>query len=312
MQETLAFITDLLALSWSLAFSVRMTAALLDPLRTHIVGLGSELDRRTSAATPAAEFEEETVDVRLPGVPYACVNLRGIMVVFKPENWEVNRGNPDVYRHDVEWRLLSDWVTQALPRKRYPIVHSSELDFGFIHRLDVPSSGLVLTAKNFAGHALLRFQLDTHSMCREYVVVCVNPLSPRQEDVCGRLSIDKVNMKSYVCSTGAPARTFLKSQVYAWPQQDPDNLDTLLVIKILTGRHHQIRAHLTHLQHPTIGDGKYGQSEVMLRDEHIYSDMMWFESCFHRPVVPNFLESGPKRQAERRLAAGKATLDMAS
>merc|ERR1712224_939165 len=110
----------------------------------------------------------------------------------------------------------------------------------------------------------------------------------------------KENLRSEVHPTGAPALTFLKSQAFAFPQLDPDNLDTLVVIKILTGRHHQIRAHLTHLQHPPIADGKYGLGAVTLKDDHIYADTVWFESYFGRPVVPLFLESGPNRKTERQ------------
>jgi len=181
----------------------------------------------------------------------------------------------------------------ALPRARFPLVHSHEFDFGFIHRLDVPSSGLVLAAKTFAGHASLRFQLDTQSICREYIVVCVSPCSLVCGALTGQVSVDKVHMKSYVSTAGAPACSFLKVQAHAWPQLDPDNIDTLIAIKILTGRHHQIRAHLTHAQHPVVGDGKYGLGTVLLKDCQLYDDMLWYENYFCRPVVPLFLESGP-------------------
>jgi len=252
---------------------------------------------------PASGNHEELVDIKLPGVPFAQVNLPGIMVVYKPENWEVNRGDPAVHRPNVEWRLLSDWVTLALPQSKYPLVHSSKFDFGFIHRLDVPSSGLIIAAKNFAGHALMRFQLDTHLLCREYIVVCVDPIKPACREVCRRLTVDKIKMKTYVSETGVCALTLLKPQAYAWPHLDPDNLDTLIAIQIFTGRHHQIRAHLTFLQHPTIADGRYGLSEVMLKDDHIYGDMMWFEQFFRRPVVPLFHESGPNRQNSQLMLA---------
>lgn len=292
-------ISNLLALSWSLAMSLEMAADIADPLRRHVVMLGQEVDRLVSSgASPEDEGIEEVVDVRLAGVPFALVNLPGIMVIFKPENWEVNRGDPSVHRPEVEWRLLSDWVTTALPRSRYPLVHSSEFDFGFVHRLDVPSSGLIMAAKTFAGHALLRFQLDTHELCREYVVLVVDPVDPALTSISDRLSKDNVNMRSFVNPSGAPALTHLKTCMYAWPLLDPDVLGSLIVVKIHTGRHHQIRTHVTHHGHPTIADGKYSLNTVMLKDDFIYGDMVWFERFFGRPVVPYFHESGPNRKIE--------------
>eukprot|EP00811_Abedinium_folium_P032514 NODE_5553_length_1757_cov_12.531288.p1 GENE.NODE_5553_length_1757_cov_12.531288~~NODE_5553_length_1757_cov_12.531288.p1 ORF type:complete len:380 (+),score=88.32 NODE_5553_length_1757_cov_12.531288:542-1681(+) len=307
--DTYEFIADLLALAWSLAQAASLSPEVACPLRREVVRLGAEIDaavRAQALADCGEDGVEEGIDIRLPGVPFARVSLPGIMVVFKPENWEVNRGDPNVHRAEVEWRLLSDWVAAALPRTRCPLVHSSEFDFGFIHRLDVPSSGLIMSAKNFAGLALLRFELDTHELGREYAIVCANPLHPDRRYICDRLTVDKERMKSFVCAAGSPARTGVKSLAFAWPWLDPDCLDTLAVIKISTGRHHQIRAHLTHYNNPVVSDGKYGLRQTTLKDDYIYGDMMWFEQFFGRPVVALFLDSGPNRKTDRKPAAGEA------
>jgi len=134
--------------------------------------------------------------------------------------------------------------------------------------------------------------------------VCFNPIKPENADIRARLNVDKINMKSFVDSMGAPAQTTLKNQAYTWPQLDPDNTNTLVAVKIFTGRHHQIRAHLTQFEHPVVADGKYGVKEVTLKDKYIYGDMFWFEQYFGRPVVPLFHESGPNRKTERKPAVG--------
>jgi len=294
LQEMFDFMKEILALAWSLAYSMEWTADVARSFRSHVLSLGYEMDRLVRRDEhPQDESQTEGSYARLPGAPFACVNLPGIMVVFKPENWEVNRGDPNVLRQHVEWHLLSDWVNSVMPRSRYPLVHLPAFDFGFIHRLDVPSSGLLMMATNFAGHALLRFQLDTYELCREYVVLCVNPMAPELSEIRQRLSVDKLNMKSHVKPSGVPALTRLKTLSHAWPQFDPDVCDTFVGVKIKTGRHHQIRAHLTHWAHPPVCDGKYGLSEVMLKDPNLYADMRWFEHCFGRPAIPFFHESGP-------------------
>lgn len=296
MHETYDYIVNLLALAWSLAMSMDMTAEIGKPLRSSVVMLGYQVDRLAADVLHAEDGceSEEGVGVRIPGAPVAMMNLPGIMVIYKPENWEVNRGNPEIHRSGVEWLLLSDWVASALPKSHYPLVHSSEFDFGFVHRLDVPSSGPILAAKTFAGHSLLRFQLDTYELQREYIVLVINPVEPTLVTIEERLSKDNVNMKSYVNPRGSPARSRIKTLSYAWPLVDPDVLTSLIAVKIHSGRHHQIRAHVTHHQHPTVADGKYSLRDVILKDDFIFDDMMWIERFFGRPVVPFFHECGPE------------------
>merc|ERR1711924_343393 len=57
-----------------------------------------------------------------------------------------------------------------LPLSRYPITRDADLDFGLLHRLDVPSSGLLLCGTTFTGLLSLRWQLDTYRIERQYVV----------------------------------------------------------------------------------------------------------------------------------------------
>lgn len=276
-------ITDILAVAWSLGM-MQMKTEIANELRSRVVALGHRLDDLVGS-TKDGKVEEDTKKVQsvLPGQPYALVNLPGMMVIFKPQDWEVNRTDPT--RHGaVEWSLLSDWVSAAFPPSMYPITHSSEYDFGFIHRLDVPSSGLVMSAKNFVGHSLLRWQLDTYELDREYIILCKGSVDPDCRDVRERLRTG--HAKTFVHPQGAPARTRLSSLAFLWPSVDPDVACALTSIKIHTGRHHQIRAHLTYLEHPCVADGRYSARRVMLRDACLCSDALWFQRQFGRPAVP--------------------------
>ena len=44
--------------------------------------------------------------------------------------------------------------------------------------------------------------------------------------------------------------------------EDKRNNTSILDVELITGRTHQIRAHLAHIGHPILGDGKYGINEI--------------------------------------------------
>jgi len=85
-----------LGLSWSLAFAARLPAALAEGLRRFVVWVSKDVD--CTVAHDDVYHDEAIGAWWVPGAPYAVVNLPGIMVVFKPKDWEVNRGDPEVYR----------------------------------------------------------------------------------------------------------------------------------------------------------------------------------------------------------------------
>eukprot|EP00439_Symbiodinium_sp_Y106_P053049 s1147_g7.t1 len=103
--------------------------------------------------------------------PRVVVNAPGFIVLMKPAGWET-----DVY--DVSklgvpispvtrFYLLSSFLAASGNEEQFPISRSADSGFGFIHRLDQMSSGLILTASCFLYHAFLQFQMATYQIDRE-------------------------------------------------------------------------------------------------------------------------------------------------
>ncbi|CAE8646322.1 unnamed protein product, partial [Polarella glacialis] len=146
--------------------------------------------------------------------------------------------------------------------------------FGFIHRLDVPSSGLILAGTTFQGLYSLRLQINSLTMCREYVVLC-HDVAPSSLREC-RAPIDMVAKRCSgsgrslgersVSERGKPALTRLSFVAHVVDRaQLSIGTASLVAIRIHTGRNHQIRTHLLHCAHPTLVDGKYTCRSVSLR-----------------------------------------------
>ncbi len=122
---------------------------------------------------------------------------------------------------------------------------------GIVHRLDKDTSGVMLVAKTDAAHWNLAAQFEARQIEKHYIAIVNGTPSPRGRIEAAIERSHSNRKKMTVAPGGRPSITeyeVLKS----WPKF------ALLDINLLTGRTHQIRAHLTYLHHPLAGDILYG------------------------------------------------------
>jgi 23S rRNA pseudouridine1911/1915/1917 synthase len=125
---------------------------------------------------------------------------------------------------------------------------------GIVHRLDRDTSGVMLVAKTDDAHQHLSAQLSRHDITRIYYAVVHGrfaALSGTIEVPIGRHRGDRKKMAVVPKEYGRDAVT-----LYQVLEQYSGY--TLLKIQLKTGRTHQIRVHLKHVQHPVVGDPVYG------------------------------------------------------
>lgn len=126
---------------------------------------------------------------------------------------------------------------------------------GIVHRLDKDTSGLIVVALTDAAHAALTGQFAARSVDKEYLALVRGAppaLRGRVEAPIGRDPRDRQRMA--VVAGGREAAT--EYEVIA---SDEDH--ALLALRPLTGRTHQLRAHLAYLGLPIVGDLRYGGGE---------------------------------------------------
>lgn len=129
---------------------------------------------------------------------------------------------------------------------------------GIVHRLDKETSGLMVVAKNDAAHHGLSEQLSTRTLTRVYKTFVWGVVSPAQGRVATRIGRSTKNrQKMAVLETGGrDAITDYKTvETYGM-------LASLVECRLKTGRTHQIRVHMAHLQHWLIGDPVYGKNAI--------------------------------------------------
>jgi 23S rRNA pseudouridine1911/1915/1917 synthase len=122
---------------------------------------------------------------------------------------------------------------------------------GVVHRLDKDTSGLLVVARTLASHTSLVTQLQARAFLREYDAVVVGRVvaGGAAEAPIGRHPVDRKRMA--VRPEGKPAITHFRV-VRRF------RAHTHVRLRLETGRTHQVRVHMAHLQHPVLGDPLYG------------------------------------------------------
>lgn len=287
-QEDILFGVDLRGLGWAYAFAYILEASFNDHLYAAHLQIGKALDCTMRHLVTAGMREMPTRQDEVPsafanlrpegskgawlgeGVPRVVFDdaLQGIAVFFKPPGWEV-----DDEDKPARGRCLSGYLQWKYPWST--IARDGGHAFGIIHRLDVPSSGLILTGTTYEGYYVLKWQLDTGQIAREYVVLCHGWIAPSLQEIdapvhhisakspAKKAFPEKSCSRSMVIEMGKPAQTSIRVLAHAkrgaWKF-------SLIVCRIRTGRRHQIRAHLLHIGHPTVADGKYTRAQVFTND----------------------------------------------
>ncbi|CAJ1450048.1 unnamed protein product, partial [Effrenium voratum] len=232
--------------------------------------------------------------------PVIVLDLSDRLVIGKPPGWEVYGG--------MVARQLSEFL--AGQRGRRPILKDLEHGCGFIHRLDVPSSGLVLAGTTYQAWYDLQLQLVSGTLLREYLVLChgLMPKSFRELRASLRWNESPVSAGSF----GKPCRTFLRVVGHGF-YRFHRRAGSLLVIRIGTGRKHQIRSHAAWAGHPTWADGKYVAWSTAQEDfafcarNFVHRCHLGFDAGRHdvwQPLAPDLVsalkELEPKNAESRR------------
>ena len=128
-----------------------------------------------------------------------------------------------------------------------------EIRPGIVHRIDKDTSGLLVVAKDDATHIGLSQQMAVHSVERAYQTVVYGGFTQDEGFVEANLGRSKTDRKK-MCVTTENSREAI---THYFVEQTYRN-NTLVRLRLETGRTHQIRVHMAYIGHPVTGDEVYG------------------------------------------------------
>lgn len=126
-----------------------------------------------------------------------------------------------------------------------------------IHRLDYETTGIVIFAKNKLSLSFLSVEIENHQLEKEYICLCHNSFSNSKGIINKNIGKDRHSNKQIVVKTGKVAYT-------AYEVIKNGKISKVKVI-IKHGRKHQIRVHMSYINHPIVGDKLYGYGEEQLK-----------------------------------------------
>ncbi len=129
------------------------------------------------------------------------------------------------------------------------------------HRLDRNTTGLVLFAKNPESLKILLEKFKNREIQKNYYCTVIGKM-PKKEELL-KAYLFKDNKKSLVYISDTPKKGYQEILTkYTVISENNQNNTSILNVDLITGKTHQIRAHLAHIGHPILGDGKYGINEI--------------------------------------------------
>ena len=163
--------------------------------------------------------------------------------------------------------------------KFYFLSKDLDIPIRFINRIDRDTSGLVIIAKSGEVHRDLAKQFELDSCEKLYLAVAEGFFAAVNGTIDKPIGIDDENpIRRAISEDGQKCITM-------YEVQEQYNMAALIKLKLITGRTHQIRVHLSSMGHPLVGDKLYGGSMQYMQRQALHAYKMIFTHPYGKGVI---------------------------
>lgn len=158
--------------------------------------------------------------------------------------------------------------------------YQNEISFApsLVNRIDRNTAGIVIAAKNAESLRILNEKIKNHEIKKTYYARVWGIIDPKQGELTGFLT--KNPKTKMVKISKKPISKDSKQIITKYKTISHDKKTSLLEIELITGKTHQIRAHMAFIGHPLVGEQKYSNDRVKKTKGHQHLCAYKIKFCF--------------------------------
>lgn len=262
-----------------------------DFIKASLIKVNNE---KVKPSTKLKMGDEILIDDSLFEVPEIVAEDIPLDIIYENEDYAVINKQKNLIVHPAGSIVTGTLVNALLFKYGYEgLSHIGGEDRpGIVHRLDKDTTGLMVIAKNNDSYRYLKELFETRKVRKEYLAIVFGNFDQKSGRIENFMDRDPHNRRKMAVRPSG-RKAISEYQVLS----EVDGF-SLVKVHIITGRTHQIRVHMTDINHPLLGDPVYGNfkhkfnlDHPLLHCTHLdFTDKNCREMIFDKEVPEEFVK----------------------